>query len=270
MFFPKRYNYIVAEDPASYATPSIEPEHIFSSRKDIVEARKKLLKQWIFTILQLWIVTFLISTLYLGSGHNPNRYTTNLDVAIVNFDGGQAGNYFLNGFEQSPPGNYTLHWRYKSPSDFDNNVDNTQNYVEGGKVWAIVSLLPNTTLLINETLSAFINATTALTSPFISTSNIIVQYESGRNAFTINNFVLPAIRAAIETANTQYGQVLRTELINELYSSSTSSNNRNEQLVNTFQLGSLLVNPFSAHYQDLHPGSPYVGLLLFCPNQSRI
>jgi hypothetical protein len=174
--------------------------------------------------------------------------------------------YFLNAFRQSGPGNLSLHWRYKDQSDYNNNVDNAKNDVENGYVWASVVLRPNTTLYIDQSLSAFINSSTLLTSPFIFTSPILVTYEDGRNSFSVNNYVLPAIRSAIAVATAQYGQMLRQELIRNLSSSSSSSTNRTLQLFNTFQLGSLLANPLAATYQNLRPASPYVGLLLFLSN----
>jgi hypothetical protein len=259
-----RSSYIVAEDPASYITPNIEPVHIWSSsRKDIVTLRKTFFRQWFFASIELWIVIFLVSALYLGTGQNPSRYANNLDVAIVDFDGDLAGYYFLNAFQQSLPGNLTLNWHYKHPSDYTNNVDNTQYDVENGKVWAIVVLRPNTTRLINESLSALLTTTVSLTSPFASTLPILVTYEDGRNSFTVNNYVLPPIRSAIATGNARYGQILREELIANLSSSSSSSVNRNSQLKNVFQLGSLLAEPLSAAYQNLHPAFPFVGLFLF-------
>ncbi len=205
----RQLSYTIAEDPTSYATPDIEPVHLwYSSRKDIVTLRKKFLRQWIFASVELWIVIFLISTLYFGAGNNPNRYTTNLDVAVVDFDGALAGIYFLNAFRQSPPGNSTLHWRYKHPSDYNTSIDRARKEVDDGQVWATVILRPNTTPLINESLSAFINASTLLTSPFTSTSPIVVIYEEGRNSFTINSYVLSPIRSAIAVVTARYGQLL--------------------------------------------------------------
>jgi len=271
MPYRRQLSYVIAEDPASYATPDIEPVHIWwSSRKDIVALRKKFVVQWLLASIELWILIFIISALYLGSGHNPNRYTTNLDVAIVNFDGDLAGYYFFNAFQQSPSGNLTLHWHYKYPSDYNNNLGNAQSDVENGKVWATVVLLPNTTRLIDDSLSAFINTTTLLTSPFIFTPPISVTYESGRNSFTITNYVLPAIVSAIAVANFQYGQTLREQLVENLSSSSDSSSDRSLELLNTFQLGSLLVDPLAAKYHDIHPASPYVGLLFFLSDKPRI
>jgi hypothetical protein len=271
MFYPQQLEYVIADDPASYAIPTIEPAHfLWSSRKDIATLRKKFVLQWIFGSIELWILIFVIAALYLGSGHNPTRYTRNLDVAIVDFDGDLAGYYFLNAFRQSLPGNLTLNWHYKNPSDYNNDVNNAQYDVENGQIWAIVVLRPNTTSLVNASLSSFINATTSLTSPFISTLPVLVEYESGRNTFTVNNYVLPPIRSALAMASAQYGQAIRTELINQLSSSSNSSNNRSVQLLNTFQLGSLLVNPLAAKYHDLHPVDFYVGLLFFLPNESKI
>lgn len=264
-------NYVVAEDPTSYALPNIEPVHLFgSSRKDIVQLRKQLFRQWIFASVELWILIFLMSTIYLGTGHNPNRYTINLDVALVDFDRDIAGYYFLNAFRQTAPGNSTLNWRYKHPDDYSNNIDNTQHDVEDGQVWASVALRSDTTRLINQSLSALINTTTLLTSPFITTPPILVTYEQGRNSYTITNYILPPIQSAIAMASARYGQFLRQELIGNLSSSSNSSVNRNLQLLNTFQLGSLLVNPLSAKYQNLHPASPYIGLSFFRLDQWRI
>jgi len=264
MLYPYRSSYIVAEDPASYIIPSIEPVHLWSSsRKDIVTLRKTFFRQWFFASIELWILIFLVSALYLGTGHNPSRYANNLDVAIVDFDGDLAGYYFLNAFEQSLPGNLTLNWHYKNPSDYNYNVDNTQYDVENGKVWAIVVLRPNTTSLINASLLALMTTTASLTSPFASTLPILVTYEDGRNSFTVNNYVLPPIRSAIATASTLYGQILRKQLIANLSSSSTSSVNRNSQLNNVFQLGYLLADPLLASYQNLHPAFPFVGLFLF-------
>lgn len=259
--FQRHQNYIVAEDPASYATPKIEPAYFwFSSRKDIATLRKKFILQWIFGSVQVWLLIFLVSTIYFGTGHNPNQYTKNLDVAIVNFDGDVASSYFLNAFQQSPPEPLTLNWLYKDSNDYNNNVDDTRYDVENGKVWAIVILRPNTTRLVNETLFTFTNTTTSLTSPFASTPAVLVTYEDGRNIFTLNNFVLPPIRAAIAMASAQYGQILREELINSLTSSSNSSINPTSQLINTFKLGSLLVDPLAARYQNLNPAFPFVGL----------
>lgn len=264
MLYLSPQNYIVADDPASYRLPKTEPVHIWSSsRKDIVALRKKFLLQWVVASIEFWITIFLIAAIYLGAGSNPNGYTNNLDVVLVDFDGDLAGNYFLNAFRQSPPGNLTLNWLYKNPSDYNNNVDDTQHDVEDGQVWAIVVLRPNTTRLLYESLFALINTTTSLTSPFAITTPIFVAYEDGRSSLTINSYVLPPIRSAIATASAQLGQILRNQLIGNLSASSISSGNRNSQLLNTFQLRSLLVDPLSATYQNLHPTFPFVGLFLF-------
>jgi hypothetical protein len=261
MYFPRRFYYINAEDPTSYATPDVQPVHFWSKRADIVTLRKQFALQWFLASIELWILMFIMSTLYLGSGHNPNRYTTNLDVAIVDFDGDLAGQYFLNAFRQSGPGNLTLHWRYKDPGDYNNNVDNPQHDVENGYVWASVVLRPNTTSYIDESLSAFLNASTLVTSPFAFTLPIIVTYEDGRNSFTVDNYVVPAIRTALSIASAQYGQMLRKEFIDSLSSSSNSSSNRSLQLYNALQLESLLSAPLSAQYRNLYPAFPYIGQL---------
>ena len=244
MFYRRQLSYIIAEDPASYAPPDIQPVHFWNlTREDIAILRKKFIRQWIFASIELWILIFLISTIYFGSGHNPSRYAKNLDVGVIDFDGSLAGNYLVNAFQQTAPGNLTLHWRYKSPSDYNNNVDNTQHDVENGKVWAIVALRPDTTRLIDESLSAFMNTTMSITSPFLLTLPILVTYEDGRNSFTVNNYVLPPIRSAIAVASARYGQILRQRLIDNLSSSPNRSSNRSLQLFNTFQLQSLLVDP---------------------------
>ena len=270
-FYYQRFTYINAEDPGEYAVPDVEPVHIWSrTRTDIAKIRKTFLHQWLFASIELYILIFLISTLYLGAGHNPNRYTRNLDVAVVDFDNDLASYYFLNAFRQSGPGNLSLNWRYKDQTDYDNNVDNARHDVENGYVWASVVLRPNTTRYINQTLAAFLNSSTLLNSPFAVISPILVTYETGRNSFTVSNFVLPPIRAAIAIATAQYGQMLRQQLIGTLSSSPNSSTNRTVQLFNTFQLGSLLADPLAATYQDFHPSSPYVGLLSFPSSSAKI
>ncbi|CAF4300194.1 unnamed protein product, partial [Adineta steineri] len=76
-----RLSYAIVEDPSSYLTPIVEPVHLWnSSNKDIVTLRKSFFKQWFFASIELWILIFLITTIYLGSGQNPSRYTGNLDV----------------------------------------------------------------------------------------------------------------------------------------------------------------------------------------------
>ena len=250
----------VAEDPASYPTPDVKPVYFWcSSEKAIATLRKKLVRQWLFASIELWIVIFLLSTLYLGTGHNPSKYTGNLDVALVDFDQDVAGKYFLNSFRQTPQGNLTLHWRYKYPDDYNNNPDEARRDVDHGQVWAIVVLRSNTSKMINDSLRALTNATNQLTSPFAVTSPFLVIYEDGRNSFTVNNYVLPPIRAAIAKASARYGQVLRQELTKNLSATSSSTVNRSLQLLNTFRLGSLLVDPLSIQYQNLHPASPFVG-----------
>ena len=261
MYYRPRLHHTVADDPASYATPIIQPAFFWcSSRKDIVALRKKFLFQWVFSSIQLWILIFLVCTIYFGTGTNPSHYTNRLDVAIVNYDGDLASYSFLNAFRQSGPGNLTLNWLYKDASDYNGNIDEARSEVRNGKLWAMVILRSNTTLLANQSLSAFINTTTSLTSPFASTPAVIVIYEDGRNSFTLNNYVVPPIRTALAIASAQYGQILRTQLINGLSSSSNSSVNRASQLINTFKLESLLVNPLAAFYQNLNPAFPFVGL----------
>ena len=253
-------NNVVAEDPASYPTPVVKPPSLWwSSRKEIVAIRKNLVHQWLFASIELWIIIFLVSTLYLGTGHNPSRYAGNLDVALVDFDKDAAGKYFLNSFRQTPPGNQTLHWRYKYPSDYNNNLDETRRDVDDGQVWAIVVLRFNTSRLINDSLRALTNGSNTLTSPFTVTPPLFVIYEEGRNSFTVNNYVLPPIRAAIAKASAAYAQNLRRELIANLSATSSSSVNRSLQLLNTFRLGSLLADPLTAKYRNLHPASPFVG-----------
>lgn len=256
--------YIVAEDPASYKTPSVEPVHFWdSSREDIVALRKSLLINWFLASLELWILIFVISAIYIGTGADPNRYAINIDVTIIDFDGDLAGYYLRSTFEQTPPGNTTLHWRYRKGSDYGNDVNNPRREVENGKVWACVVLRPNTTRFINESFYALINTTTSLISPFNTTPPILVAYEEGRASYTLNNYVLPPIRTVVATATARYARALRQILINQLSSVSNSSNNRNSQLLNTFRLGSLLVDPLTARYYNIHPAYRYVGTLTF-------
>ncbi|CAF3496261.1 unnamed protein product [Rotaria sp. Silwood1] len=198
---------------------------------------------------------------YLGSEHNPNRYTGNIDVAIVDFDGDQAGSFFLDAFRSTPPGNLTLHWRFKYPDDFGNNVNETRQAVDDGQVWAIVVLRPNITATINKSLLALINSTTLVTYPFFNTLPVLVIYDEGRNAFTQNIFVLPPIHAAIVTANNRYSKTLRTTIISNLYSTSFLNNNRTLQLQNTLRLQRLITNPFAVEYNNLHRALLYVGML---------
>ena len=200
----------------------------------------------------------MISSLYLGAGHDPSRYTGNLDVAVVTFDDSLAGQYFLNSFRQSMPGNLTLYWRYKYSDDYGNDIDRARKDVEDGKVWAMVVLRAGTTRQINESLGALTNGTDLLSSPFAALPPVLVAYEEGRNAFTINNFVLPPIRAAIGRGSAQYAQLLRRSLIGNL-SEFNSPTDRRSQLQNTFQLSSLLADPLTARYDNLHPASPFVG-----------
>jgi hypothetical protein len=255
------YNYIIAEDPATYAIPKIVPAYLwFSSRPDIAALRKKLILQWIFGSVQLWLLIFLMSAIYLGNGQNPNQYTRNLVVAIVDFDGGSASSFFVNAFQQTPSGSLTLNWLYKSGSDYNNNVDNTRDDVLYGRVWAIVILQPNTTFLVNNSLFQLTNTNASLTSPFTTTPAVLVTYEDGRNSFTVNNYVLVPIRSALATASALYAQAIRQQLINTLSSSPNSSVNQMSQLINTFKLESLLVNPLAATYQNLNPAFPFVGL----------
>jgi len=254
---------VVAEDPSSYPIPSILPVHFFSSlRKDVVALRPRFFGQWLFSSIQLWILIFVLCAMYFGAGHDPSSRTHNLNVAVVDFDGDQAGRFFLNAFRSTPAGNQTLYWRYKYPSDYDNSVSETQRDVDNGQVWASISLRPNTSSAINASLQALLSSTTALTSPFATTLPVLVIYEDGRSTYTVNNFLLPAIRSAIATATAAYGQSLRAALIANLSSSSISANNRNVQFLNTFQLGSLLSNPLNAQYNNLHPGLPYIGLFI--------
>lgn len=260
MFSRRRLGFVNAEDPEEYRTPNIEPVHFWSrSRPDIAKLRKTFFFQWIIASIELWILIFLIVTLYFGAGHNPNQYTNNIDVAIVDFDGDLAGQYFVNAFRQSAPGNSTLHWRYKGIGDYNNNVEDTRSEVDHGYVWAIVVIRPNTTRSINATFSSFVNTSTSISSPFASIPPVLVTYEDGRNVFSINNYVLPPIRSALAVANAQYSQMLRQQLAAAVLTSSNSSVDRNIQLLNTFQLGSFLANPLSAKYQNLHPALPYVG-----------
>ena len=262
MSYRPQMSFFNAEDPAEYPIPNIEPAHFWSrSRSDIAQLRKTFIRQWLLASIELWIVIFLIVTLYFGTGHDPNRYTINLDVAIVDFDGDVAGRYFLNAFRQSAPGNSTLNWRYKGPDDYNNNVDDTRREVDDGYVWAIVVLRPHTTSQINRLLSAFLNTSTSLTSPFATLLPVLVTYEDGRNTFTVNNYVLPPIRSALAIASAQYSQMLRKELVSALQTSSNPSVNRNIQLSNALQLESLFANPLAVQYQNLHPGFPYVGQL---------
>lgn len=235
--------------------------HIWSSRKDIKNLRVTFAYQWFIGYVPLWILIFLMCTFYLGAGHDPNEYTGNIDVDIVDFDGEQAGILFLDAFRSTPPGNLTLHWRYKYPDDFGNCVDETRQAVDEGQVWAIVALRPNITSTINMTLLALINSTKLITYPFINTASILISYDEGRNSFTQNTFVLPPIRAAIAVANNRYAQILRTTLISNFSSTSNSSTNRILQLNNTLRIISLLANPFVIEYNNLHPALPFVGPL---------
>ena len=247
--------YIIAEDP-SYPTPDVEPEHLlWSKRRDIIEIRKTFLCQWLFAAVQLWILIFFMTIIYLGSGHNPNRYTTNLEVDIIDADGDLAGSCLINAFKQTPSGRLSLHWIYKNSNDYD------PNDVTDGKVWASVYLRSNTTKLINDSLVLFVNASTSLSSPFALQQPVIVTYESGRNVFTISNYVIPPIQAALAVANSKCGQIIRKELINYLYSSTNTSVNRTLQLLNVLQLESFFANPLPATYVNLHPGAPFVGQL---------
>ena len=249
----------VPEDPASYPTPKVEPVYFWWSRRaDIVALRKTFLRQWCLAMIELWFLIFVIASLYLGAGHDPSRYTGNLDVAVVTFDDSLASQYFLNGFRQSMPGNLTLGWRYKYADDYGNDIDRTRRDVEHGQVWATVVLRADTTRRINDSLNALTNGTDVLNSPFAALPPVLVTYEEGRNAFTINNFVLPPIRAAIARASAQYAQLLRRSLIGNL-SAFNSPNNRRAQLQNTYQLSSLLADPFTAMYDNLRPASPFVG-----------
>ena len=260
MFSRKRLGFVNAEDPEEYKTPNIQPVHFWSrSHPDIAKLRKTFIVQWLFASIELWILIFLIVTLYFGAGQNPNQYTDNLDVAIVDFDGDVAGRYFLNAFRQSAPGNSTLNWRYKGIGDYNNNVEDTRSEVDNGYVWAIVVLRPNTTRFINATLSTFVNTSISITSPFSTVLPVLVTYEDGRSTFSINNYVLPPIRSALAVANARYSQMLRQQLTSALLTSSNASVDRNIQLSNTFQLGSFLANPLSAKYQNLHPALPFVG-----------
>ncbi|CAF2475784.1 unnamed protein product [Rotaria sp. Silwood2] len=235
-------------------------DHVWSSRKEIATLRSVFGYQWIIGHAPLWIFIFVVCAFYLGAGHNPNQYTGNIDVAVVDFDGEQAGGFFLDAFRATPPGNLTLRWRYKYPNDYGNSVNEIQQAVDDGQVWAIVVLRPNTTSTINKSLLALINSTTLVTYPFVNTPPVLVIYDEGRNAFTQNIFVLPPIRAAIATANNQYGQTLRTTIISNLSFTSRSSTNRTLQLQNTLRLQHLLANPFVAEYNNLHRALPYVGL----------
>ncbi|CAF1142717.1 unnamed protein product, partial [Didymodactylos carnosus] len=119
-------NYTVADDPYSYPTPNIEPEHFWSKRDDVKKVRRQVLFQWVFVSIQLWILIFLMAALYLGQGRNPDGYTRNLDVLVVNFDQELAGDFFIDAFEQSGPGSLTLHWHYRAPSDFSFDPNNTR------------------------------------------------------------------------------------------------------------------------------------------------
>ncbi|CAF3987151.1 unnamed protein product [Rotaria sp. Silwood1] len=234
--------------------------HVWSSRKDIADLRVQFIYQWIIGCVPLWIFIFIMCVFYLGSGHNPNRYTKNLDVAIVDFDGEQAGSFFLNAFRTTPPGNLTLHWEYKNPNDYGNSVNETPQAVDDGQVWAIVVLRPNITSTINKSLYALINSTTLVTYPFVNTPPVLVTYDEGRNPFTQNVFVLPPIRAAIATANKQYSQALRTTISSILSSTASLNSNRTLQLQNSLRLKQLLANPFAVQYTNLHPALPYVGM----------
>ncbi|CAF0866267.1 unnamed protein product [Didymodactylos carnosus] len=152
-------NYTVADDPYSYPTPNIEPEHFWSKRDDVKKVRRQVLFQWVFVSIQLWILIFLMAALYLGQGRNPDGYTRNLDVLVVNFDQELAGDFFIDAFEQSGPGSLTLHWHYRAPSDFSFDPNNTRMEVSKGKVWASVFIQQGTTQRINQTLEQLVNGT---------------------------------------------------------------------------------------------------------------
>ena len=244
-------------------TPLVEPAHFWStSQQAIVVLRQKYLRQWLLSTIELCLLMFLISALYLGAATNPSEYTRNLDVVVVDFDNEVAGKYFLSSFRQTPPGNSTLHWRFKNPSDYNDDPDQARRDVEVGQVWAIVLLHYNTSRIVDDSVRTLTNVTGVFSSPFSRTSSpLLVIYDEARNSFTVNNYVLPPIRAAIAEASTKYGQKLRQDLMESLSSSSTSSSNtdRNIQLLNILQLGSFLVDPLSVQYQNLHPASPFVG-----------
>ncbi|CAF2053923.1 unnamed protein product [Rotaria magnacalcarata] len=132
-----------------------------------------------------------------------------------------------------------------------------------GHIWAVVSLQANTSSSINASLLALINGTSLLTSPVVLSPPVLVVYEEGRNSYTMDYYVLPAIESAIATATAAYSQALSTVLINNL-SSSLNTANRTLQRLNPLALSSVIANLLNAQYNNLHPAYPYVGRVDAC------
>lgn len=243
--------------------PTVEDSSIYlwcSTKQNIVQLRRKWIIQTILALFELTIFIFITTSLYLGFGSDPNRYAKHLHVIVIDLDQDLAGKIFLNSFQQVTMEDVNLNWQFKSPNDVNRNIDQIRQDFEREGSWAIVLLHGNTTRQIDILLNQWISdATIQFDESMLRNASVLVSYEEGRNAFTINNYVLPSIRTAISRASTHYGKQLRETLIKNVSSSSLSSVQLRTQLNNLMHMNSFLVDPFSAHYDNRHPASPFVG-----------
>ncbi|UJR36123.1 hypothetical protein I4U23_028858 [Adineta vaga] len=226
------------------------PRHLWSNDTEVTKIRRQLIIYWIRSSVLFWILILLIALIYLGSGVNPIWHTESLDVFVTNFDDGRAGSYFLEAFHNTPSGNQTLNWIFQQPSDLSSSID---DQIEDGKAWASVFMNPNISNRLNRILQSILNGNLT-DSVYQPSSAVTIVYDEGRNFNTINGYVLPPIRAAIAVASVRYASYLQSQITQ--YSNMTPTN-----IIAAISLANKTYLPISYTNKNLHPATPYAGVL---------
>ncbi|CAF0866286.1 unnamed protein product [Didymodactylos carnosus] len=219
----------------------------------MAKIRRSLLILWIRSSIPLWVLILLIALIYLGGVANPNHYTRNLDVLIVDSDQQLVGQYFTRAFQQSNLGNQTLHWIYGQSMSIEQVIQE----VLRGKVWAAVYLSAGVTEQVNYVIHSILNAKSSIVNPitYDPVNTVTIVYEEGRNAATYNGWILPPIRTVLQTLSNQISAYIQSDI-----AQSSNTFNLYTQL-SLIQLADITTSPIQYTLMNIHPASPYVSQL---------
>ncbi|CAF4471285.1 unnamed protein product [Rotaria socialis] len=184
---------------------------------------------------------------FASLSQDPYSRTRSLDVYVIDLDHDTAGSYFLTAFHQTPPGNLTLNWIFKQPSEFPSGF---ADKVENGKAWAVVYMHSNITARVNQIIESILYGYSYNSISYIPSSAVNIVYDEGRNPNTVDGFTLPPIQIAIATASANYAAYIQARI--DSYSNATFNT-----VMMAVSLSQIISSPIGFTNVNLHPASSY-------------
>ncbi|EIM83021.1 uncharacterized protein STEHIDRAFT_124335 [Stereum hirsutum FP-91666 SS1] len=213
-------DYTVSEAPGAMSEQKIETEKsryperdgvpwfsesFFSNHAVMGKARRLYFIILAMTSFLIIFVILALMSIYWGALWNTTKYVHNVKGWIIDYDGGEIGQYFTQALNSTNGPVDTMTWIVQSASDISNDTENLIDLVVQEHAFVIVSINAGATDKLNA-------AASSADSSYNGSLAITVFTEEARNENAYRSVISPIVSGLMDSfaANfaTQYGQRL--------------------------------------------------------------